>query len=202
MQGYFKSRYKDEICPKFLKDFGKSNIFQVPRLEKIVLNMGVGRIAQDKKHLASAVESMAVIAGQKPVVCLAKKAVAGFKIREGFPVGVKTTLRGRLMYAFLERLIVVAMPRISDFLGVSKKSMNGVRSMTIGIEDISIFPEIDYDKVLNRLGMDITIVTNAQKQEEMQAVLEGFDFPFKKDASPRSSGGESVVIKEGDHRGQ
>ncbi|GGA90093.1 50S ribosomal protein L5 [Neiella marina] len=172
--------YNETVAPALLKEFGYSSIMQVPRVEKITLNMGVGEALADKKVLENAVADMASIAGQKPVVTKARKSVAGFKIREGYPIGCKVTLRGERMWEFLERLICIALPRVRDFRGVSAKSFDGRGNYSMGVREQIIFPEIDYDKVDKIRGMDITITTTAGSDEEGRALLAAFNFPFRK----------------------
>ncbi|MBD1390038.1 50S ribosomal protein L5 [Neiella sp. HB171785] len=172
--------YNETVAPALLKEFGYSSIMQVPRVEKITLNMGVGEALADKKVLENAVNDMATIAGQKPVVTKARKSVAGFKIREGYPIGCKVTLRGERMWEFLERLICIALPRVRDFRGVSAKSFDGRGNYSMGVREQIIFPEIDYDKVDKIRGMDITITTTAGSDEEGRALLAAFNFPFRK----------------------
>jgi large subunit ribosomal protein L5 len=152
---------------------------EVPRIEKITLNMGVGEAVGDKKNMEFAVNDMTAIAGQKPIVTKARKSVAGFKIREGWPIGCKVTLRRQRMYEFLDRLINIAMPRIRDFRGVSGKSFDGRGNYSMGVKEQIIFPEVEYDKVDALRGMDITITTTAKSDEEGRALLDGFNFPFK-----------------------
>jgi large subunit ribosomal protein L5 len=172
--------YKDTVVASLQKEFGYKSVMQVPRIEKITLNMGVGEALTDKKVLENAVGDMQAIAGQKPVVTHARKSVAGFKIREGYPIGCKVTLRGERMWDFLDRLITVAMPRIRDFRGVSAKSFDGRGNYSMGVREQIIFPEIDYDKVDKVRGMDITITTSAQSDDEARALLAAFNFPFRK----------------------
>ncbi|MFM2483020.1 50S ribosomal protein L5 [Celerinatantimonas sp. YJH-8] len=172
--------YKESVVPALLKEYGYKSIMQVPRIEKITLNMGVGEALNDKKLLENAVADLAAISGQKPLVTKARKSVAGFKIREGYPIGCKVTLRGERMWEFLERLISIAMPRIRDFRGVSSKSFDGRGNYSMGVREQIIFPEIDYDKVDKIRGMDVTITTSAQTDEEGRALLAAFNFPFRK----------------------
>lgn len=175
-----KELYKSEIVPALQKEFGYKNIMQVPKLEKITLNMGVGEAIADKKQIENAVADMEKLAGQKPVVTKARKSVAGFKVREGFPIGCKVTLRGDRMWEFLERLVDIAMPRIRDFRGVSGKSFDGRGNYSMGVKEQIIFPEIEYDKVDKLRGMDITFTTSANTNEEGKALLAAFNFPFRK----------------------
>ncbi len=172
--------YKDKIVAELVKEFGYKSVMQVPRIEKITLNMGVGEALTDKKVLENAVADMTAIAGQKPLVTKARKSVAGFKIREGYPIGCKVTLRGERMWEFLERLICISIPRIRDFRGLSAKSFDGRGNYSMGVREQIIFPEIDYDKVDKVRGMDITIGTTAKTDEEGRALLAAFNFPFRK----------------------
>lgn len=174
-----QEHYKETVIPKLMEQFGYKTIMQVPRIEKITLNMGVGEAVGDKKVMEFAVSDMEKIAGQKAIVNKAKKSVAGFKIREGWPVGCKVTLRRDRMYEFLDRLINIAMPRIRDFRGVSAKSFDGRGNYSMGVKEQIIFPEVEYDKVDALRGMDITITTSAASDEECRALLDGFNFPFK-----------------------
>lgn len=180
MGARLKEQYENTVRPALVEKFGYENIMQTPRLEKIVINMGVGSAVQDSKKIKSAVEDMQKIAGQKPVVTTAKKSVAGFKLREGVAIGCKVTLRGDRMYEFLDRLITIAMPRIRDFRGVSPKSFDGRGNYSMGIKEQIVFPEIDYDKVDEVRGMDITFCTTANTNEEAKVLLEGFNMPFRK----------------------
>jgi large subunit ribosomal protein L5 len=172
--------YKESVVPQLAKEFGYKSVMQVPRIEKITLNMGLGEALTDKKVLENATNDMQLIAGQKPVVTKARKSVAGFKIREGYPIGCKVTLRGDRMWEFLERLISIAIPRIRDFRGLNPKSFDGRGNYSMGIKEQIIFPEIDFDKVDKIRGMDITITTSANSNEEAHALLSAFNFPFKK----------------------
>ena len=171
--------YKNEIAGKLKEDLGLANTMEVPRITKITLNMGVGEALGDKKVWQHAVAEMTLIAGQKPVVCLARKSIAGFKVREGWPIGCKVTLRSERMYEFLERLISIAIPRIRDFRGFSPKSFDGHGNFSMGVTEQIIFPEIDFDKVDAMRGMDITITTSARNNDEGRALLRAFDFPLK-----------------------
>ena len=162
-----------------MEEFKFSSIMQVPRLSKITLNMGVGEALNDKKIMDSAVADMTAIAGQKPVVTNARKSVAGFKIREGFPIGCMVTLRRERMYEFLDRLINIAIPRIRDFRGISPKSFDGRGNFSMGVREQIMFPEIDYDKIDRLRGLDITITTTAKNDDEGRALLRGFNFPFR-----------------------
>ncbi|MCB5228261.1 50S ribosomal protein L5 [Alishewanella sp. 16-MA] len=172
--------YKDTVVPELFKQFGYSSVMQVPRIVKITLNMGVGEAVADKKILDNAVADLTAIAGQKPLVTKARKSVAGFKIREGYPIGAKVTLRGERMWDFLERLVSIAIPRIRDFRGVNPKSFDGRGNYSMGVREQIIFPEIDYDKVDAIRGLDITITTTARTDDEGRALLAAFNFPFKK----------------------
>ena len=172
--------YKDKVVAELQQKFGYSSVMQVPQIEKITLNMGVGEALADKKILENAVADLEAISGQKPLITKARKSVAGFKIREGYPIGCKVTLRGERMWDFFERLVSIAIPRIRDFRGVSAKSFDGRGNYSMGVREQIIFPEIDYDKVDRVRGMDITITTSAKTNDEGRALLEAFNFPFKK----------------------
>ncbi|OAH96572.1 50S ribosomal protein L5 [Methylomonas methanica] len=174
-----QSKYKSEIVPAMQEQFGYKTIMQVPKLTKITLNMGVGGAIADKKVLQSAVSDMEKISGQKAVVTLARKSIAGFKIRDDMPIGCKVTLRADKMYEFLDRLITISIPRIRDFRGMSSKSFDGRGNYSMGIKEQIIFPEIDYDKIDALRGMDICITTTAKTDEEGLALLKLFNFPFK-----------------------
>ncbi|QSA95952.1 50S ribosomal protein L5 [Methylococcus sp. EFPC2] len=174
-----QSLYKEKIVAELFAKNQYSSVMQVPRLQKITLNMGVGEAVADKKILQNAVEDMQKIAGQKPVITYARKSIAGFKIREGMAVGCKVTLRREKMYEFLDRLISIAIPRIRDFRGLSPKSFDGRGSYSLGIREQIIFPEIDYDKIDAIRGLDITITTSARTDEEARVLLEQFKFPFR-----------------------
>jgi len=174
-----QDHYQEKIVPQLVEKFGYKSVMEVPRIEKITLNMGVGEAVGDKKNMEFAVSDMTAIAGQKPIVTKARKSVAGFKIREGWPIGCKVTLRRDRMYEFLDRLINIAMPRIRDFRGVSGKSFDGRGNYSMGVKEQIIFPEVEYDKVDALRGMDITITTTAKTDEEGRALLDGFSFPFK-----------------------
>jgi large subunit ribosomal protein L5 len=171
--------YKEKILPALVEQFGYSSIMQAPRITKITLNMGVGGAVADKKVLQSAVSDMEKISGQKPVITLARKSIAGFKIRDDMPIGCKVTLRSERMYEFLDRLINISIPRIRDFRGLSSKSFDGRGNYSMGVKEQIIFPEIDYDKIDALRGMDITITTTARTNEEGLALLKLFNFPFK-----------------------
>jgi large subunit ribosomal protein L5 len=172
--------YKETVVAELAKQFGYQSVMQVPRIEKITLNMGLGEAVADKKVLENATADMAAIAGQKPIVTVARKSVAGFKIREGYPIGCKVTLRGERMWEFLERLISIAIPRIRDFRGLNAKAFDGRGNYSMGVREQIIFPEIDFDKVDKVRGMDITITTSAGTDEEARALLSAFNFPFRK----------------------
>ena len=175
-----KEVYKNEIVSKLQSQFSYKSVMEVPRITKITLNMGVGEAAADKKAIDGAVADLALISGQKPLITKARKSVAGFKIREGWPIGAKVTLRGERMYEFLDRLVSMAIPRIRDFRGLSPKSFDGRGNYSMGIKEQIVFPEIDYDKIDKIRGMDITITTTAKSNEEGRALLEAFQFPLKK----------------------
>jgi len=174
-----KKRYRETIRPKLLKDLGLSNIHQVPKVEKVTVNRGLGEAAQNSKSLEASLAEMATITGQKALVTRAKKAIAGFKIRQGMPIGCAVTLRGDRMYAFLERFINLALPRIRDFRGVNPKSFDGRGNYTIGVKEQLIFPEVSFDKVDAIRGMDITIVTSARSDEQGKALLSEMGMPFR-----------------------
>ena len=171
--------YKDEVVPKLMERFGYTNPMQVPRLEKITLNMGVGEAATNKKILENAVADMGKIAGQKPIVTKSRVSVASFKIRDGWPIGCKVTLRRSKMYEFLDRLVNVSLPRVRDFRGVSGRAFDGRGNYNMGVKEQIIFPEIDFDQVDALRGMDIAITTSAGTNEEAKALLEAFRFPFR-----------------------
>ncbi len=171
--------YREEVVPKLMKHFGYKSIMQVPSIEKIVLNMGVGQAVSDKKHLDFAMKDMTAIAGQKALKTFARKSIAGFKIRENWPIGCKVTLRKKIMYSFLQRLIHIAIPRIRDFRGISPRSFDGCGNFAMGIKEQIIFPEINYDKIDTIRGMDIAIVTTAKTDDEARALLSAFKFPFR-----------------------
>ena len=172
--------YRQEVIKKLTEQFGYKTVMQVPRIETITLNMGVGEAVTDKKVLENAVKDMTAISGQKPLITKVRKSVAGFKIREGYPIGCKVTLRGERMWDFLERLICIAMPRIRDFRGVSSKSFDGRGNYSMGVREQIIFPEIEFDKVDAIRGMDVTITTSAKTDDEARALLAAFNFPFRK----------------------
>jgi large subunit ribosomal protein L5 len=172
--------YKDTVVTELQKQFGYKSVMQVPRIEKITLNMGVGEAISDKKVLEHATNDLTAISGQKPITTIARKSVAGFKIREGYPIGTKVTLRGERMWEFLERLISISIPRIRDFRGLNPKSFDGRGNYSMGVREQIIFPEIEYDKIDKIRGLDITITTSAKDNEEGLALLSAFEFPFKK----------------------
>ncbi|RMF12824.1 MAG: 50S ribosomal protein L5 [Alphaproteobacteria bacterium] len=174
-----KRLYEEEVRAKLREKFGYENPMQVPRLEKIVINVGVGDAVQDSKRIRKVVEEIAQIAGQRPVVTRAKKSIAGFKLREGMPIGVKVTLRRHKMYEFLDRLITIALPRVRDFRGVSPKSFDGRGNFAMGLKEQIVFPEIDYDSVETVRGMDIIVCTTAKTDEEARELLRGFQMPFR-----------------------
>ena len=175
--------YDERIVPAMIERFGYKNRLEVPRLEKIVLNMGVGEATQDKKRVETAAQEMELIAGQKPVITKAKKSIAQFKLREGMPIGVKVTLRRERMYEFLDRLVTIALPRVRDFRGLNPRSFDGRGNYSLGIREQVIFPEIDYDAVDQVRGLDVTITTTAKSDEEAYALLEAFGMPFTRDNS-------------------
>ena len=171
--------YKETVVPQLMKELGLENVMEVPRISKITLNMGVGEATTDKKVMERATSDMELIAGQKPIVTKSRKSVASFKIRDGWPVGCKVTLRRERMYEFLDRLINVSIPRIRDFRGLSPKSFDGRGNYSMGVQEQIVFPEIDFDKVDAMRGMDITITTTAKDDEQGRALLKAFNFPFK-----------------------
>lgn len=171
--------YKSEVIPGLVKEFNYKSVMEVPRITKIVLNMGVGEAVADKKVLDHAVGDMTLIAGQKPIITRAKKSIAGFKIRDGYPIGCKVTLRGPRMYEFLDRLISVAIPRIRDFRGISAKSFDGRGNFNMGVREQIIFPEVEYDKIDVLRGLNVTITTTAKTDEEARSLLSAFRFPFR-----------------------
>ena len=171
--------YKETVVPQLQKEFGYKNVMQVPKITKVTLNMGVGEAVGDKKVMDRAVGDMTAIAGQKPIVNLARKSVASFKIRDGWPVGCKVTLRRERMYEFLDRLVNISIPRIRDFRGLNRKSFDGRGNFSMGVKEQIMFPEIDYDKIDAIRGMDITITTTAKTDDEARALLKAFNFPFR-----------------------
>jgi large subunit ribosomal protein L5 len=178
-----RKRYDDEIVKAMTEKFGYKNALEVPKLEKITLNMGVGEASQDKKKVQTAAEEMALIAGQKPVITKAKKSIAQFKLREGMPIGCKVTLRRERMYEFMDRLVTVAMPRIRDFRGLNTKSFDGRGNYAMGLKEQIIFPEISYDQIDKVRGMDIIVTTTAKTDEEARELLRLFGFPFPAEVS-------------------
>ena len=171
--------YRETVVPELMKKFGYKSVMEVPRIEKITLNMGVGEAVADKKVMEFAVGDMQKIAGQKPVVTKSRKSIAGFKIREGYPIGCKVTLRKDRMYEFLDRLVSVALPRVRDFRGINGRSFDGRGNYNMGVREQIIFPEIEYDKIDALRGMNITITTTAKTDDEAKALLSAFKFPFK-----------------------
>ena len=174
-----KEFYKKEVVAKLMEQFGYANVMQVPKIKKITLNMGVGEAVGDKKVMNFALDDMTRIAGQKPVTTLAKKSIAGFKIREDWPIGCKVTLRNQRMYEFLDRLITIALPRVRDFRGLNPRSFDGTGNYSMGIHEQIVFPEIDFDKIDTIRGLDICITTSAKTNQEARALLEAFNFPLK-----------------------
>ena len=175
-----KERYTKEIVPSLMEKFEYTSIMQAPKIDKIVINMGVGDAVSNTKNLDKAVEELTLISGQKPVITLAKKSIAEFRLREGMPIGTKVTLRGERMYDFLDKLVTVSLPRVRDFRGISKKSFDGRGNYTLGIKEQLIFPEVDYDRVDKVRGMDIVIVTTANTDEESRELLTQLGMPFQK----------------------
>ena len=175
-----KEVYKEKVAPSLVEQFGYTNPMQVPKITKVTLNMGVGEAINDKKLIEAAYADMTLIAGQKPVVTKARKSVAGFKIRQGWPIGCKVTLRGAQMWEFLDRLISLSIPRIRDFRGLSAKSFDGRGNYAMGVKEHIMFPEIDYDKIDKIRGLDIVITTSANTDDEGRALLAAFNFPFRK----------------------
>ena len=175
-----KELYNKKIVKSLMDQFHYSSVMEVPKLEKIVINMGVGEAAHDEKYIEAAVKDLETISGQKAVITKARKSIAGFKIREGQAIGCKVTLRGENMYNFMEKLIRIALPRVRDFRGISKTAFDGKGNYTLGIKEQIIFPEIDYDQVLSVIGMDIVFVTTAKKNEEALALLSAFGLPYRK----------------------
>jgi len=174
-----KEKYIQEVAPKIKEDLGLANVMEIPRLEKIVVNMGVGEAAADSKQLDGAVNDLRIITGQQPTITRARKSIAGFKIRTGMPIGAKVTLRGDRMWEFFDRLLATAIPRIRDFRGLPLSSFDGRGNYSLGITEQLIFPEVDYDQIDRTRGMDITIVTTAHDDAGARALLAGFGFPFK-----------------------
>jgi large subunit ribosomal protein L5 len=178
-QPRLRNKYKDEIVPQLMKDFGFKNVMQVPKLERIVVNMGLGEAVQNAKLVESAAEELKAITGRKPIVTRAKKSIAGFKLREGMPIGVMVTLRGEQMYDFLDRLVSLALPRTRDFKGISPKAFDGRGNYTLGIREQIVFPEINYDKIDRIKGMNVTLVTTAETDEQGRALLKSLGMPFR-----------------------
>jgi large subunit ribosomal protein L5 len=176
----YKELYDKDVVPALMKEFSYKSVMQVPRIKKITLNMGVGEAIGDKKQIESAVADMEAVSGQKAVVTKARKSVAGFKIRQGYPIGCKVTLRGERMWEFLERLVDIALPRVRDFRGLNSRSFDGRGNYSMGVKEQIIFPEVDYDKIDHVRGMDITITTSAGSDAEGKALLGAFSFPFRK----------------------
>ena len=174
-----KQHYNEVLKPALAKEFGYANVMQVPRLEKVVLNMGVGEGVNDSKKVTAAAADLSRIAGQKPVITRARKSIATYKLREGMPIGAKVTLRQNRMYEFIDRLVNIALPRVRDFRGLNPKSFDGRGNFAIGLKEHIIFPEIDYDKVEDVLGMDIIVCTTAHSDDEARALLKGLNFPFR-----------------------
>lgn len=180
MAARLNERYKTEIIPALMKKFNYKSVMQVPRVEKVIINMGLGEAVHNSKILDSAVADLELIAGQKPVITRAKKSIAGFKLREGMPIGAKVTIRGERMYHFIDKLFNVSLPRVRDFRGVSNKSFDGRGNYTIGLKEQLVFPEIDYDKIDKLRGMDIVFVTTANTDEEAYELLSQLGMPFTK----------------------
>ncbi|GMR71003.1 50S ribosomal protein L5 [Aerococcus viridans] len=180
MANRLQEKYKNEVVPSMIEKFNYSSIMQAPKLDKIVINMGVGDAVSNAKNLENAVEELTLIAGQKPVITTAKKSIAGFRLREGMPIGTKVTLRGERMYEFFDKLVTVSLPRVRDFRGISNRSFDGRGNYTLGIREQLIFPEIDFDKVSKVRGMDIVIVTTADSDEESLELLTQLGMPFQK----------------------
>ena len=176
----FKDLYNNEIKKNLIEKFNYSSVMQAPKLDKIVVNIGVGEASHDSKFIEAAAKDLEVITGQKPIITKAKKSIAGFKLREGQPIGVKVTLRGENMYNFMEKLIKVSLPRVRDFRGISPKAFDGFGNYTLGIKEQLIFPEINYDEILKLRGMDTVFVTTAKTNEEAFELLSGFGMPFRK----------------------
>lgn len=180
MANRLKEKFKNEVTPALVEKFNYTSVMQVPKVEKIVLNMGVGDAVSNSKNLEKAVNELGLISGQKPLITKAKKSIAGFRLREGMPIGAKVTLRGDRMYEFLDKLVTVSLPRVRDFHGVSKKAFDGRGNYTLGVKEQLIFPEIDYDLVDKVRGLDIVIVTTANTDEESRELLAGLGMPFQK----------------------
>ncbi|MRI81038.1 50S ribosomal protein L5 [Fundicoccus ignavus] len=180
MENRLKAKYTNDVTPKLVEQFNYTSVMQVPKVEKIVVNMGVGDAVSNAKNLDKAVDELTLLTGQKPVITKAKKSIAGFRLREGMPIGAKVTLRGERMYDFLDKLITVSLPRVRDFQGISNKAFDGRGNYTLGVKEQLIFPEISYDNVDKVRGMDIVIVTTANTDEESHALLKELGMPFKK----------------------
>lgn len=174
-----KELYKSDVVPALQKEFGYKNVMRIPRVTKITLNMGVGEAIGDKKQIDNAVANLEAISGQKPIVTKARKSIAGFKVREGWPIGCKVTLRGERMWEFMDRLIDISLPRVRDFRGINPKSFDGRGNYSMGLKEQIIFPEIEYDKVDKLRGLDITVTTTAETNDEGRALLKALNFPFK-----------------------
>jgi large subunit ribosomal protein L5 len=174
-----RTKYKDQIIPQLMKDFSFKNVMQVPKLQRIVINMGLGEAVQNAKLIETAVEELTAITGRKPIVTRAKKSIATFKLREGMPIGVMVTLRGEQMYDFLDRLVSIALPRTRDFKGISPKAFDGRGNYTLGIREQIVFPEINYDRIDRIKGMNVTFVTTAETDEQGRALLKSFGMPFR-----------------------
>jgi large subunit ribosomal protein L5 len=175
-----REKYREDIVPTMMSEFGYQNVMQVPKLQKIVVNIGLGEAVQNAKAIDAAVGDLSQITGQKPVVTRAKKSIAAFKLRAGMPIGAMVTLRGERMYEFLDRLVAITLPRVRDFRGVSPNAFDGRGNYTLGLRDQIIFPEIDYDKIDRVWGMDVIVCTTANTDEEARALLEAFNFPFRR----------------------
>ncbi len=178
-QPRLRNKYKDEVIPQLMKDFGFKNVMQVPKLDRIVVNMGLGEAVQNAKLIESAIEELSAITGRKPIVTRAKKSIAGFKLREGMPIGVMVTLRGAQMYDFLDRLVSLALPRTRDFKGISPKAFDGRGNYTLGIREQIVFLEVNYDKIDRIKGMNVTLVTTAETDEQGRALLKSLGMPFR-----------------------
>ena len=180
MENRLKAKYKNDVTAKLVEQFNYTSVMQVPKVDKIVVNMGVGDATTNAKNLDKAVDELTLLSGQKPIITKAKKSIAGFRLREGMPIGAKVTLRGEKMYDFLDKLITVSLPRVRDFQGISNKAFDGRGNYTLGVKEQLIFPEISYDNVDKVRGMDIVIVTTANTDEESHALLKELGMPFKK----------------------
>lgn len=180
MENRLKAKYTNDVTPKLVEQFNYTSVMQVPKVEKIVVNMGVGDAVSNAKNLDKAVDELTLLTGQKPVITKAKKSIAGFRLREGMPIGAKVTLRGERMYDFLDKLITVSLPRVRDFQGISNKAFDGRGNYTLGVKEQLIFPEISYDDVSKVRGLDIVIVTTANSDEEGKALLSELGMPFQK----------------------